>query len=124
MTPLVAGILPIVGQRLQLPWIEWTFVSVSIGTSATVLMTGCVRLHRCRLALAPFLAGAAVLVAARLAEDAYPDLTRVGVAAGALLVIAAHVLNIRLCRRTSHTRCARLDVARPILAPDVGRIGQ
>jgi hypothetical protein len=117
LTPFVASFLPIIGLLSRSPWTEWTFLSTSLGASATTLVRGCARVHRRWLAMAPFLAGVVVLVAGKLVEDAYPSLTRIGVVIGAGLVIAAHALNIRQCRRAGSSDCCRLDGTRLALAP-------
>ena len=88
---------------------EWTFLTVSLVTSAFTLLTGCVRNHREWRALAPFAVGAACLLGTRVAVDSEGSFEQAGVVAGASFVIAAHGVNIRLCRRAGAARCGRVD---------------
>jgi hypothetical protein len=52
---------------------------------------------------------AACLLGVRLLADNQGALAQMFVVTGAGLVIAAHAINIRLCRRAGAGRCRRLD---------------
>jgi hypothetical protein len=107
-SPLLAGILPIVSIAMLDSRVEWVFLCVSLVTSAMTLSSGCLRSHRQWRALAPFAVGAALLLGIRLANDDDGMLAQWLVVAGAGLVVAAHAVNIRLCRRAGADRCGRL----------------
>jgi hypothetical protein len=98
--PAVVASLPAIGIELVSARVEWMFLLLSFGTSAMVLVRGCFRTHHQKWALIPFAVGAAALVAVRLIVD--PD-GRIGewtVIGATVLVLTAHILNLRLCRRS------------------------
>jgi hypothetical protein len=100
-TPLIVGILPVVGLPLLDPRTEWLFLSCSLVLSSVAVFSGCVRHHRW-LPVAMFVGGAATLLASHAVLDDDGTAARAAIAVGAALVIGAHLLNIRLCRCTPH----------------------
>jgi hypothetical protein len=115
--PFVAGILPVVGVAVGDPRLEWLFLVVSLFTSAIALCHGCLRNHRKWYALAPYAAGAGCLLGIRLTADAEGALALILVMPGAALLIAAHIINIRLCRRAGADRCGRASEIRTDRTP-------
>jgi hypothetical protein len=99
-TPLIVGILPVIGLPLLDPRTEWLLLSVSLTISSLAVFSGCVR-HRRWVPFGSFAFGAALLLASRLVLDDDGTAARAAVAAGAGFVVGAHVLNIRLCRCTA-----------------------
>jgi hypothetical protein len=98
-TPLIVGILPVIGLPLLDPRTEWIFLSLSLTLSSFAVFSGC-RRHRQWMPVAMFAVGAALLLASRLDLDDEGMAARGVIVAGAALVIGAHLLNIRLCRCT------------------------
>lgn len=99
-TPVVIGLLPLVGLRLADSRLEIALLLTSLAVSGLTLCNGCLRHHRRWAAAAPFAVGAAVLLGRQLAGDSVGTVGDVAIVAiGATLVVSAHVLNIRLCRR-------------------------
>lgn len=118
LTPVAVALLPVLGITLGNPLAEWGFILLSLGTSAYALAQGCLRSHRHWRALLPFIAGAAVLVSARLVDDSHPVVAAAAVVVGATGVISAHVLNIRWCRKAGAAQCASLPVSSTLRTPD------
>jgi hypothetical protein len=100
-TPLIVGVLPVVGLPLLHPRTEWLFLAFSLVLSSVAVFSGCVR-HDRWLPVAAFFAGAALLVASHAILDDDGMAARLAIVVGAALVIGAHLLNIRLCRCTQH----------------------
>ena len=104
-TPLIVGILPVIGLPLLDPRTEWLFVSVSLTVSSVALFSGCVR-HRRWVPVWSFALGAGLLLASRLVLEDDGVAGQAAIAVGAPFIIGAHLLNIRLCRCTQHElRC-------------------
>jgi hypothetical protein len=114
--PAAVSLLPFVALTAEQPVVEWGLLLLSLGTSATVLVRGCVRQHRRWQALLPFGPGAAVLLWSRILEEAHPAAAATAVVAGALGVMASHALNIHWCRRAGAANCARM-VSAPVSPP-------
>lgn len=120
--PAVVAFLPVIGIELLSDRAEWMFLLLSFGTSATVLVRGCFRTHHQKWALIPFAVGAAALVAVRLIVDSEGRLGEWTVIGATLLVLTAHILNLRLCRR-SGSECGAMPhvcVAPPPALPGCG----
>jgi hypothetical protein len=100
-TPLIVGILPVVGLPLLGPRAEWLFLSCSLVLSSSAIFSGCIRHHRW-LPVAIFVGGAAMLLASHTLVDDAGMAGRVAIVIGAASIICAHLLNIRLCQCTPH----------------------
>jgi hypothetical protein len=111
--PLLAGILPVVGIVVADPGTEWVLQGMSLATSAITLSTGCLRNHRQWRAMWPFGAGAACMLGVRLLAQADNGIVQMLVLIGAGLVVAAHAVNIRLCRRAGAWQCGRGSLIAP-----------
>jgi hypothetical protein len=114
--PAAVGVLPLVSLTVENPVVEWGMLLLSLVTSAVVLGRGCIRQHRRWQALVPFVAGGGVLLWSRLVEEAHPAAAQMAVAAGAVVIIASHVLNVRWCRRAGAPHCGRVAPA-PVPTP-------
>lgn len=89
---------------VESPALEWAFVLVALAIAGVALLRGA-REHRARAPLVLFAVAVALILAARLVE--WPE-ERAEVAlsvAGAVTLVTAHALNIRLLRRC----CAACD---------------
>lgn len=111
VTPMAAAALPVAGLTLDNPFVEWSLILLSAGTSAYVLARGCVRSHGQWRGLLPFVAGVGVLLAGRSVEESHPVVAAAAVAVGATGIISAHALNMRWCRRAAATHCGHLPPA-------------
>jgi hypothetical protein len=103
-TPLVLGMLPLVaGALLEHPALEWLLVLLSVLLSSVTIAHGSRRHGRWYPAL-PLVAGAALLLAARVLPQLDEPVERAIVLAAAVLIITAHLLNLRAPRRQPLTR--------------------
>ncbi|WP_315853253.1 MerC domain-containing protein [Alteromonas oceanisediminis] len=94
--PLLLPILPFVASSFVAEvWFERTILSLSILVGATALLIGFYRHHRQRYPLFALAAGAAIYWNKDIFGEAYEPIT---IALGAGLIIAAHLMNLRLCR--------------------------
>jgi hypothetical protein len=99
--PLIAGGLPLIGMAVLSAKTEWLLMTASFGTSALALANGCIRTRRQWRAVLPFLFGVCALLGVRITGESDGLASRIAVAAGAMSVVVAHVLNIGVCRRAN-----------------------
>ncbi|MDB4915766.1 MAG: MerC protein [Gemmatimonadetes bacterium] len=107
LSPLVLPLLPLAAGHIVGPALEWTFVMISLVLGTSSLTHSFRVVHRDWRALLLFTAGFAVLLSVRVAEPP-GTLEALGVFGAASLLVAAHVLNLRLGRshREHACRCA------------------
>lgn len=99
LTPLALGLLPIAGLApLAGEGAEWAFVAVAVSVGLSSLLPGYFRRHGRARPLLIFSAGVALLLSARLFLEEDARLEVPAAVAGALLLAAAHVFNLRLYR--------------------------
>jgi MerC mercury resistance protein len=88
---LMFGTLPVVS-LLAASWVEWVFLSISIGVGLFALVPG-YRRHRLRTPLVLFVTGITILLSMRLLRMS-PSLAEMGVVgAAAALLVTAHWKN-------------------------------
>jgi hypothetical protein len=105
IAPLAVAVLPLAGLQLALgESLEWTFVVAGLVLGSLSLVPSFRRLHRRHLPLLLFLFGALLWLTARAGLAPAAGVERAVMIAGSLAVVAAHVVNRRLCR-ACHT-CA------------------
>jgi hypothetical protein len=114
--PFVAGVVPLLEPAWTSAGSERALTAISLCGSALTLGRACLRVHRRWRILVPFLAGAGLLSANALAarEGLEGPAASVG---GSLLIVAAHMVNIRWCRQRG-TRCGSRVAAAADLSYD------
>lgn len=99
LSPLALGLLPLAGlAHFAGEGAEWAFVAVAVTIGLASLLPGYFRRHRRARPLVLFAAGTALLLSARLLMEDVMMLEVPATVAGALLIAAAHVFNLKLCR--------------------------
>ena len=100
--PLVIGALPLLGLNFIFDGIaEWIFVGFSVVIGASSLIPACVTRHRKFPPLLLFASGCLLLLIARLWLEDQIHLETPVVILAALMIIASHLTNLRLCRSCS-----------------------
>jgi hypothetical protein len=99
--PLLAAAAPALALAwLEHPGLEWGLVATSIIASSAAMASGW-RRHR-RWSPLPLLCfGVATLLVARLGPELAEDTERMVVASAATALVLAHLVNLRLLRRTA-----------------------
>jgi len=104
LSPLILPLLPLTSRRLVGPTLEWGFVAVTLILGTVSLSHSFRVIHRDWRAIGLFIFGFAVLMSVRALEPP-GAVESLGVFGAALLIVAAHALNLRLGRRHA-TACA------------------
>ncbi|MDB4874351.1 MAG: hypothetical protein JWM41_797 [Gemmatimonadetes bacterium] len=104
--PILIPLLPVAFGRLLGPALEWGFTLTSVALGVTSLGHSYRTVHRDGRPLAGFAVGISILLASKQFAEGLPAIELSAVAAGASLIMASHVLNLRL-RRLAHaaTEC-------------------
>jgi MerC mercury resistance protein len=99
LMPLVISALPLLGLSFFADGrTEWAFVCLSMGLGLLSLLPGYLKHHKRRRPLIYFAAGICLILIARLLlEEDFRFETPV-VVTGGLLVAAAHLINLKLCK--------------------------
>lgn len=96
---LFAALLAVLGISLRVnPWLEWGFVAGAIVLGGSSLGRG-IRQHQSARPAAFFVLGLLLLCAGRIADAHSEVLGLTGIVLGALCIVTAHGLNLRLARR-------------------------
>jgi hypothetical protein len=96
LLPLLLPVLPLVASSFFAEaWFERTILSLSLIIGLTALLLGFFKYHRQLYPLSALIAGGVIYWHKDLFGEAYEPIT---VAVGATLIIAAHVINLKLCR--------------------------
>jgi hypothetical protein len=99
LAPLLLATLPLLGAGFLVEErTEWAIICVSVAVGIFSLVPAYIGTHRRCSPLVIFGTGLCVIVVARLWLDERLHFELPIVAIGALLISAAHVLNLRLCR--------------------------
>ncbi|QJR80522.1 MerC domain-containing protein [Alteromonas pelagimontana] len=95
--PVVVPLLPLIGSTFFAQvWFERTILSISIVMGTVALLVGAVRYHGQYYPLALLLSGGGIYWFKNIFGSAYEPFT---IATGALLIVAGHWINMRLCRQ-------------------------
>ncbi len=110
LLPFVVSALPLIGLRFLLDeTVEQIVIGISVGVAAFTLVPGYLGSHHKIRALALYVSGLAlILMSKTLFEDDH-WLSILFIAGGAVLISAAHFLNIYLCRWCNGCRSADLE---------------
>lgn len=99
LLPILITVLPFVSASFFAEaWFEKTILSLSMIIGFWALLTGFYRYHRQLYPLYSLLLGGLIYWNKDMFGEAYEPLT---VVSGALLIVAAHVINIKLCKSCS-----------------------
>ena len=99
LLPILITVLPFVSASFFAEaWFEKTILSLSMIIGFWALLTGFYRYHRQLYPLCSLLLGGLIYWNKDMFGEAYEPLT---VVSGALLIVAAHVINIKLCKSCS-----------------------
>lgn len=99
LLPILITVLPFVSASFFAEaWFEKTILSLSMIVGFWALLTGFYRYHRQLYPIYSLLLGGLIYWNKDMFGEAYEPLT---VVSGALLIVAAHVINIKLCKSCS-----------------------
>jgi hypothetical protein len=102
MTPLFIAALPLLGLNFIFDGItEWIFVGFSVVIGASSLIPACVTRHRKFPPLLLFGSGSLLLLFGRLWLEEQVHFEIPIVILAAVLIVASHLTNLRLCRSCS-----------------------
>ena len=105
LSPLVLPLIPLTASRFVGPTLEWGFVTSSLILGVVSLGHSYRVIHRDWRAMALFVAGFTVLMIVRILEPR-GVIEPIGVFGAAALIVAAHVMNLRLRRTRGANACA------------------
>lgn len=102
LTPFVVSLLPLVGLgMLADERAEWAFIALTVAVGLMSLLISYFRRHGRAGALMLFAAGVCLIFTVRVLFEEGVKLETPAVVAGALLIAASHVVNLKLCRACS-----------------------
>lgn len=97
--PLLAGLLPLLGLSfVSSEGFEWMMIGLSLSIGTASLLPSFARRHRQWRPLLFFAFGASLMLAVRLWLEEKSQWETPVVVAGAVLIAAAHWVNLRLCQ--------------------------
>ncbi|MEW9797409.1 MerC domain-containing protein [Alteromonas sp. CYL-A6] len=95
--PMAIPLLPLIGSTFfAQTWFERTILSISLLIGAVALLSGALRYHGRYYPLLLLFSGGAIYWFKDIFGEQYEPFT---IAVGAMLIVAGHWVNMRLCRR-------------------------
>ncbi|WP_218353471.1 MerC domain-containing protein [Alteromonas lipotrueiana] len=102
--PIVIPLLPLISSTFfAQTWFERTILSISILIGAVALISGALRYHSRYYPVAMLAVGGAIYWHKDIFGEQYEPFT---IATGALLIVVAHYINIRLCKGAQRVKRA------------------